>query len=566
MHKNLVDYFRSLPPILMIKTNEEDRLIEEMHDLLIKSKKKAKTAPELTVWNASMGSMPSGEYIDEWSALNHPIHKASANLHNMLKDLYKKPCSANEASFFSIVLDIDNFIKDTMVQRRIKNIALTANHHPGMLRTVVLVSQTGYIPPTLASYITLVDFENPSDALLESFLTSLEGKLRVHHKGFTFPAGREIKSPIPMEFLRACRGMSLYEVKQNLVHLTIATKGSVSTEDMRAVRRQVIERCEMLDLMESDLTFEDVAGLDRLKARLGEVREAWTPEGREWGVPNCRGLLMVGVPGCGKSLVGKALANEMGVTFVKFDPSSLFSSRVGDSEANMRFALQQIEAVAPCVVFIDEIEKGLAGMQSSSYSDSGTTARVIGTFLSWFQDHNEDIFIVATANGIGSLPPELVSRFEEKYFVGLPNQQAREACLEIQLKKYWKDSMGDLTAIDVEDAASIANHLTGREIEQAVCDSLRKAFLSEDRTLTTEILKETIVGKPPLVQTMQEPIAELLSWVGYDRTRKDGVRAKYASSEGIVELETLGVGSVAPGTEVDRMSAMFSQTGSDDLN
>jgi len=574
MDDNLLLHVRSLHPIIMLKTREEERVLKELHETFTRVNqraeerakgKKSKSSPgySLHVWNAAFGILDSGSYLDEMQKLAHPQDRESMNVHKYLTKIYATINGEHGRNLYVAMLDADNYLGDPMIRRRLKNLAISSNEHPQMNRTLVLFTRTGKVPADMAEYVELVDFDDPSDSLIRDFLTSLEVTLREHDKEgkFTFPAGRDLDAEIPDAFIRACRSMTLYQLKQTLHRLVMQSKMQVTTEMMVAENRRIIEESELLDLMQTDLTFDNVAGLDLLKARLNEVKQAWTPEGRAWGVPNSRGLLMIGVPGCGKSLTAKALANEMGVTFIKFDPSSLFSSRVGDSEANMRRALRQIEACAPAVVFIDEIEKGLAGIQSSSFSDSGTTARVIGTFLSWFEDHDEDIFVIATANGIQTLPPELVSRFEEKYFVGLPDQEARESCFSIQLGKYHRETMGDKDAIDCKALAETAANLTGREIEQALKDAMRKAFMTEDQTLTTEIIQEVVRTKPPLVQTMHEEIRAILGWVGYDPARQEGVRAKYASSDRIVELGAMGYSD--PGEGTNKLDTMFNDI---DLN
>ncbi|NQX95723.1 MAG: AAA family ATPase [Erythrobacter sp.] len=572
MNAQMLQFLRALPPILMVKTREEERVIQEIHETFKsanaaasskKSKSGGKKPFHLDIWNPAFGLKSSAEYIDEMSALKGEIDKDTVNIHHMLTRAYQSPVSKSKGKLYIAMLDADNYVRDGMVRRRLLNIAISAHKHPEMQRTLIMVSTSGYLPEPLKPYVQVVDFDDPSDSLIRSFLSSMEADLNNYSKDFTLPAERE-GNEIPHEFIRACRGMTLFQLKQTIERLAMSTKFAITLDHMQRERRSVIENSNLLTLGEEKLSFEDVAGLDRLKERLNEVKQAWTPEGRAWGVPNSRGLLMVGVPGCGKSLIAKALATEMGVTFINFDPSKLFSSRVGDSEAAMRQALNQIEACAPAVVFVDEIEKGLAGIQSSSYSDSGTTARVIGTFLSWFQDHDEDIFIIATANSINTLPPELVSRFEEKYFVGLPDQSARERCFEIQLAKYWKDTMGNREDVDIAALAEAASNLTGREIEQVVCDGIRKAFMSSERKVTTEILTEVTETKPPLIQTMFDQIRDLLGWVGFDPHRREGVRARYASSDRIVELEAMGYTAVE--TDGDRMSAMFGDIDTSSMN
>lgn len=539
MDIELQRYMQSLPHTLMVKTHEEDRLIEEFH-------KAVGNTGQVKVWNSAYGLMSSGQYMDEWVQLKHPQDTPSMNIHTALVEMYKSRDAVNPTdpknkgnrlNLFYIILDADRYLSDGQVQRRVKNLAVAASHDEAVLRTVIFVSSTGNIPMTLDPYLPLHDFSSPNDELIRHVAGSLEKQVRQFLPDLTIPEGRQ-GSEIPEEFVAACRGLTVFQIKQQITH-HLSTDRKITVKDMVDYRKSVIMKSNLLELMETDVTFADIAGLERLKARLAEVGTAWTPEGRAYGVPVSRGLLQLGIPGCGKSLIAKALANEMGVTFVRFDPSNIFSSRVGDSEQNMRTALQHIEAVSPCVVFVDEIEKGLSGMQSSSHSDGGTTARVIGTFLSWFQDHSSDIFVIATANSIKDLPPELISRFEEKYFVNLPGIDAREDCFRIQAAKYWGPQMGNIEKIDFETLAVHSNNLTGREIEQVMCDAIRKAFMTEAKHVTTEILLEAVKNKPPLIQTMHEQIRELVEWIGYDPLKQEGVRARFASDSDVAGLTEL---------------------------
>lgn len=527
MKTSLDSYMRSLPRLLVVKTDEEARLIEEIH-------RNIGSEDEFYVWNPTFGMLPSAQYIDEWRTLRHDVDKDTANINSVLIQMYKTPHSEQESPLYYMILDADRFMSDPHIQRRLKNIAISGSINDITTRTVILVSQSGHVPATLDPYVVYLDFDEPDDDLIRQVLQNAEAEIRSYDETFTLPADRE-EDTIPDEFVEVCRGLTVFQIKETIIHFAASQGLRVTLQDMREYRKSIIQKTSLLDILETDITFEDVAGLDHLKEYLTEVRSAFSKEGREYGVPVSRGLLQIGVPGCGKSLIAKALANEMGINFVQFDPANLFSSRVGDSERNMRTALSYIEAIAPAVVFIDEIEKGLAGIQSSSQSDSGTTARVIGTFLTWFQDHDEDIFVIATANGVSSLPPELISRFDEKFFVGLPAYEARRDCFEIQFNKYWRPAMGSLEDLDFDAMATASESLTGREIEKVVTESIRKAFNTPERIVTTPIVLDVIENKPPLILTMQEDIEAMLEWVGYDPSRRDGIRAKYASKEELVE-------------------------------
>ncbi|MDO8640051.1 MAG: AAA family ATPase [Nitrosarchaeum sp.] len=234
---------------------------------------------------------------------------------------------------------------------------------------------------------------------------------------------------------------------------------------------------------------------------------------------------------CGKSRICEALASEWQLNLIQFDPARVYSSRVGDSEGNMYMALARIESMAPCVLFIDEIEKGFAGIHSSSFSDAGTTARTIGIFLIWMNDNDASVFTVATCNQIHVLPPELVSRFDEIFYVGPPDVSERKEIIAIQIRENGRDP----AKFDLDKLAQACQYLSGREIMQSTRESIYRAFALKKQgkvsDLTTDILLSTLQKKIPIVKTMEQQLQNLVKWVGYDKERKDGIRARFANNE-----------------------------------
>jgi SpoVK/Ycf46/Vps4 family AAA+-type ATPase len=231
-------------------------------------------------------------------------------------------------------------------------------------------------------------------------------------------------------------------------------------------------------------------------------------------------------------LLAKAIGNQWGLPLISFTPGKIFSSRVGESEMRMMKALKIIESVAPCAVVIDEIEKQFSGSQSSTFSDAGTTSRVIGSFLTWYQDCTAPIFIIATCNSIQYLPPELVSRFDDKFFVPLPSNTDRASIYDIHLKKTGRDP--SQLGINVQELASKSPYFTGREIEQVVKAGLIEMWYERKTTgneieLNNEHLLKVLDSKVPMYKTMQEELDYLVQWVGWDSDKKEGIRANYAS-------------------------------------
>lgn len=285
-------------------------------------------------------------------------------------------------------------------------------------------------------------------------------------------------------------------------------------------KERIIKQSEVLEYYPTDARMTDVGGLDQLKAWLERRGRAFGAGARDFGLDAPKGVLLLGVQGCGKSLLAKAIAATWQFPLLRFDMGKVFGGIVGQSEGNIRTALQVAQALAPCVLWIDEIEKGLAGMGSSDQTDGGTTARVVGTLLTWMQEKKDPVFVVATANRIDMLPPELLrkGRFDEIFFVDLPTRAIREEILSIHLKKKRRDPKDFALA----DLAARSVGFSGAELEEAVREGLYDAF-AEGRELRTEHIARAIDRTYPLSRTMRGQIESLRQWAK--------VRARLASGE-----------------------------------
>ena len=560
MNFTLQEYAEAMPRLLIVRTQEEDRLIEDLQSVV-------PSQTGIFVWNTLFGVLPAGHYIDEFTELNAPTGDQFNNLPNLLRYIYQhtgpipfgeEPDQEHSSAFY-VLLDADQHLDADNIQRYLKQIAQSGIHHPDARRTVILVSQDGTIPTSLEPYVEYYEYKLPSGDELRELLQSYEDRARAWETEaaieyaeqrrdgmlsepekrqieeeftpeFTLPTNRE-KESIPQSFIDACSGLTRYQIEEAIYSL-FTVKGEVVERDLLQYRKQKVEKSDLLEFIEPSETFDDVAGLENQKEWLQEVGACFTDEGKEWGLVPPKGLLQVGVPGCGKSLTAKAVSNEWELPLVRFDTGRVFSSRVGDSERNMRRALDVIEGCAPCVLWVDEIEKGMSGVASSNRSDAGTTSRVIGTFLTWFEEHSEDIFLIATSNDISEIPSELVSRFDEVFFVDLPGKQAREECFRIHLSELWTEEMGDMEDIDFEKLAECSENFTGREIDQVVRESLRSGY--EAGKMSTDVIVETLERKPPMILTMQEEIGYLLDWVGFDQETGQGIRARMASKESVL--------------------------------
>jgi|GEM_PF-261040 len=277
----------------------------------------------------------------------------------------------------------------------------------------------------------------------------------------------------------------------------------------KTLKAQAINKSGLLELVTRRPTLASIGGLDVMKDWLVKRRSAFTKKAREYGLPSPNGLLIIGIAGCGKSQTAKATAEVFGVPLLRLDAGKLFAGLVGGSEANLRSAIQTAEAIAPCVLWIDELEKSFAGAKSSGSTDGGTSARVLGSFLSWMQEKTSPVFVVATANDVQQLPPELLrkGRFDETFFVDLPNQQERAAIWKIVINDYSRDP----NDFDIQQLAKVTDGFTGGEIRCAFFDAMFEAFEGDDEP-TDLYIAEVLTSFVPLSKLMAEPINELRAW------------------------------------------------------
>jgi len=306
-------------------------------------------------------------------------------------------------------------------------------------------------------------------------------------------------------------------------------------EDVRIVEPEFVVQYKRMQIRKTDLvqlvdssgaSFDSIGGVQRFKTWARKTKSCWTEEGQKFGLTPPRGVLLMGVYGCGKSLSAKALAHEWGLPLVQFEMGRIRSSAVGESESNLYRALRIIDSIAPAVVWIDEAEKALSGSQSSSYSDAGTTSRLLGILSTWTQESKLPVCLVLTANNLRTLPAEMVNRLPRRFFFDLPNEEDRVDILKIHAKKMGQDVSG----FGLARLAELAKNLVGREIEQAMQAAMVESYHQNKPILDEGILAVELTSKPRIITTMNDEIDEIVKWVGYDESADDGVRASMAAN------------------------------------
>lgn len=371
-------------------------------------------------------------------------------------------------------------------------------------RTLIITGCRLVMKPELEHEIVVVDSPLP-DA----------GQLTTVVRGILTGSGKEASEEAVAAAVKAAAGMTTVEA-ENAFALSIVRSGHLDKDVVYREKTAVVRKSGLMEVISSGIRLEDVGGLDLLKSWILARRRVFTPEAREYGLPLPRGLLVVGVPGCGKSLVAKAVASALDCPLLKLDIGKLFGSLQGQTESQWRQAIAVAEAVAPCVVWLDEIEKSLSGSGSSDMTDGGTTSRLFGSILTWMQEHKSPVFIMATANDVSRLPAELLrkGRFDEIFSVDLPTAEERLIIWGIQLSKYGRKP----TKFDLTRLVAASEGFTGSEIEVAVVEGLTRAFGDNGREPTTQDMLEAVGASTPLSKTAGERISAIRAW-GKNRAR-----------------------------------------------
>lgn len=383
-------------------------------------------------------------------------------------------------------------------------------------KTLVLLSPVLVMPPELEKDITLLDYSLPTPDELNAALDRVLRSARQHGAGLR---GLSLDDEERAAVIRAAQGLSCTEA-ENVFAKSLVLSGRLDADIVGREKQSIIRKSQVLEYFDAEEDFSHIGGMGALKEWLRKRGNAFSERARRFGLPVPRGLLLIGVQGSGKSLMAKAIASQWHIPLLRLDMGRIFGELVGASENNIRQALRLAESIAPCIIWLDELEKGLAGA-GSGRSDAGTASRVFGTFLTWMQEKQHPVFVVATANDIRRLPPEALrkGRFDEIFFVDLPTAAEREEIWAIHLRQRNRTPAD----FDLTQLAEDTEQFSGAEIEQLLISALYDAF-DEDRDLQTHDLIRNITQMTPLAQTMSDEIGRLRDWA-----RKN---ARSASSDG----------------------------------
>lgn len=425
--------------------------------------------------------------------------------------------SRDQALF--VLKDYHAFIGDVTVTRRLRDLTVALK---SSYKNLIILSPILKLPPELEKEVTVVDYGLPDledlDQILETVIQAVKDNPQVN-TNLT-----EIERD---QIIKAAQGLTAMEA-ENVMAKSLVEKLRFDVDVILSEKEQIIRKSGILEYYPFNEQIGDVGGLDLLKDWMEKRTVAFTEKARNFGLPAPRGVLLLGVQGCGKSLSAKAIGALWRLPLLRLDVGRIFGGIVGQSEENMRKAIRVAESVSPAILWIDELEKGFSGTQSSGQSDGGTTSRVFGTFLTWMQDKKAATFVVATSNDVSALPPEMLrkGRFDEIFFIDLPAKEERKQIFRIHLKKR-KRNPDDF---DLDRLAAATPGFSGAEIEAAVVEALYDAFDSESE-MTTESILAAARNTTPLSMTMRERIDDLREWAT--------TRARQASSAKAEDMETI---------------------------
>jgi len=455
---------------------------------------------DLYVWNGPQGLRKYANGNNTWDVVDD-----GEQPHETLEWLVNHSKEESRPDFLLLLEDFHHFLTSadhTSISRlRAFSIAVASREVSGC--SVVLSQPVPLLPVELEKEVQVMELPLPSTDDLEKLLKQAKQKYQIDDRDYA-------ASPALLE---AALGLSTSEAQ--LAFSKSACEFNRLTESeipfIIKEKEQVIRKNGHLEYFHPQASLDDIGGLDNLKSWLKRRRQSFTEDARKFGLETPRGVLLLGLPGTGKSLAAKAVANAWQLPLLRLDMGKIYGGIVGQSEANIRSALQTAEALAPSILWVDEIEKGLSGMQSSGATDGGTTSRVLGTFLTWMQEKEKPVFVVATANNIAQLPPELLrkGRVDEIFFVDLPVQADRKEILSIHLNR--RERLDDFSDADLNELAEISKGFTGAELEEAVKEAMFLAF-DDSHQLGKDDVFKAIMATAPLSQTMGEMISSTREW------------------------------------------------------
>ncbi|GAB4295971.1 MAG: AAA family ATPase [Oscillatoriaceae cyanobacterium] len=482
---------RARYPLLYLVAAEEEPVEEVLHKVAALSSQPRR----VLTWDIARGWDDNGTAKGSVMTALSRIATAEPTENNIfvLRDLHPILQNPQTEKNAPVIRELRNLARELRRQKR---------------ATVILTSNTLAIPSELSEEITALDFPLPDLREINYLISNSVAPSRLKVSGLA----REM-------LVKACQGLSRTRI-QRVLALALATKQQVDETDIDRVleeKQQAIRQTGILEFFTAKESLKNVGGLENLKQWVKMRSSAFTEEARRYGIPNPKGVLLAGIQGTGKSLCAKTIAREWRLPLLRLDTGRLFGGIVGESESRVRQMIQLVEAIAPCVLWIDEIDKAFGNITSGRDGDSGTGRRVFGTLITWMQEKTSPVFIVATANNVAILPAELLrkGRFDEIFFLNLPTEKERLEIFKVHLQRLRPSRLRDF---DLPLLANLARDFSGAEIEQVIVDAMHRAF-AQRRDFTTEDIVMAMEETVPLAAIAQDQIAVLKHWAARSGAR-----------------------------------------------
>ena len=505
-NKNLTDYIKARYAVLVIESFEEERVLRELQGIA------QSINHELYIWNSTDGvTLANGSSASQDKTLDFTA---------ALKFCENRAKEQGSRNIF-VFCDADGYLNSkapAVNRRRLRDFAINIRKK-GYVSNCIIIAPTFEITTDLQKEITLIDFPLPSreevKEIISSFLNNYKGM-----EGVTI----DVNSELLEKFVDASIGLTKLEIDNSFARALVSNR-RIDASDLKGIlseKKQIIRKTGILEYIDSQLNLNDVGGLHTLKKWLELRSHCFGDEALKFGVKPPKGVLLTGIPGCGKSLTAKCVATAWNMPLLRLDMGKIFQGIVGSSESNMRLALKTAEAISPSILWIDEIEKGLSGA-SGGGGDGGTSTRVFGNLLTWMQEKTAPVFVFATANNINGLPPELLrkGRFDEIFFVDFPTAEERKKILGIHISKLGRD----VSKFDLDKLASLSGEqtfgkdvvLAGAELEAWVADSLIQSFSRKidgdsSADLSMKDFETTIKRVVPMGQMRKDEFTKIRSW------------------------------------------------------
>ena len=478
-------FLKARYPIIYINTIEEDRV-----EYVIRKNVKTNLNRSIYSW----------DFVDGYT--NNPNNEEFAK-RNPLQALELVERLNAETPALFLLKDFNRFLTDLSISRKLRNISRILKLQP---KTIIIIGTDLTIPKELQDLITVLQFQLPLEEEINQEITRLVNSLNI-----------KIEPELFENLTRACQGLSLERIRRVLSKIiaTYKTLDNNSIAVLLSEKKQIISQTEILEYSSVNEKITNLGGLDNLKEWLKKRKTAFGIQASNYGLPTPRGLLLIGIQGTGKSLTAKAIANDWQLPLLKLDVGKLFGGIVGESESRLRQMINVAETISPCILWIDEIDKAFTNTESKG--DSGTSNRVLGTFISWLSEKTKPVFVISTANNIDLLPLEIIrkGRFDEIFFLDLPKKEEREEIFKIHLQEFRPNSW---KSFEYQKLAQLSDSFSGAEIRQSIIEGMYHAFY-EKREFTTEDICQAIKELIPLANLESQQMLKLQEWASSGQIR-----------------------------------------------